>query len=124
MDSRRQSTGSAHGLDGTAANNTLRHTLITSPAALREQRVSKVTAMTAGMDEITQSALTLPADQRAQVANALLASLDDPADSAEVHEAWTEEITSRIDDITSGRIQTIPYDEVKAWLAADRAARR
>ena len=43
--------------------------------------------MSAGLDEITQLALTLPADQRAQVAQALLASLDDLADSAEVHEA-------------------------------------
>ncbi|MBO9522152.1 MAG: addiction module protein [Nocardioidaceae bacterium] len=80
--------------------------------------------MTAGMDEITQLALTLPVDQRAQVAKALLASLDDPADSAEVHEAWTAEIKSRVDDITSGRVQTIPHDEVKARLAADRAARQ
>ncbi|MFT4286546.1 addiction module protein [Nocardioides sp.] len=80
--------------------------------------------MTAGIDEITQLALTLPVDQRAQVANALLASLDDPADSAEVHEAWTAEIKSRVDDITSGRVQTISRDEARALLAADRAARQ
>ena len=80
--------------------------------------------MTAGMDDITQLALTLPADQRAQVANALLASLDDPADSAEVHEAWTVEIKSRVDDITSGRVQTIPHEDVKRQLAERRAARR
>jgi putative addiction module component (TIGR02574 family) len=79
--------------------------------------------MTAGMDDITQLALTLPVDQRAQVASALLASLDDPADSAEVHEAWTAEIKSRVDDITSGRVQTLSRDEVRAQLAADRAAR-
>ena len=79
--------------------------------------------MTAGIDEITQLALTLPVDQRAQVANALLASLDDPADSAEVHQAWTEEIKSRVDDITSGRVRTLSRDEVRAQLAADRAAR-
>ncbi|WP_028653195.1 addiction module protein [Nocardioides halotolerans] len=80
--------------------------------------------MTAGIDEITQLALTLPVDQRAQVANALLASLDDAADSAEVHEAWTAEITSRVDDITSGRVRTLSRDEVRAQLAADRAARQ
>ncbi|MGN6090115.1 MAG: addiction module protein [Actinomycetales bacterium] len=80
--------------------------------------------MAAGIDEITQLALTLPLDQRAQVANTLLASLDDAADSAEVHEAWTAEITSRVDGITSGRVQTISHDEVKAQLAADRAARQ
>ncbi|MFW6599162.1 addiction module protein [Propionibacteriaceae bacterium Y2011] len=80
--------------------------------------------MTSGLDEITQLVLTLPVDQRAQVANALLASLDDPADSAEVHEAWTAEIKSRVDDITSGRVQTLSRDEVRAQLAADRAARQ
>ncbi|HEX3932184.1 MAG TPA: addiction module protein [Nocardioides sp.] len=80
--------------------------------------------MSSGIDEITQLALTLPVDQRAQVANVLLASLDDTADSAEVHEAWTAEIKSRVDDITSGRVQTLSRDEVKAQLAADRAARQ
>jgi putative addiction module component (TIGR02574 family) len=63
-------------------------------------------------------------DQRARVGSALRASLDDPADSAEVHEAWTAEIKSRVDDITIGRVQTISHDEVKAQLAADRAARQ
>lgn len=83
--------------------------------------------MTSGVDEITQLALTLPVDQRAQVANALLASLDDSddsADSAEAHEAWTAEINSRVDDVTGGRVRTISHDEVKAQLAADRAARQ
>ncbi|MDQ6525015.1 addiction module protein [Nocardioides sp. LHD-245] len=80
--------------------------------------------MTTGIDEITQLALTLPVDQRAQVANALLASLDDAADSAEVHEAWTAEIKSRVDDITSGRVQMLSRNEVRAQLAADRAARQ
>ncbi len=80
--------------------------------------------MTAGMDEITQMALTLPADQRAQVANELLASLDDPADPAEVHQAWAAEIESRVDDIVSGRVQTIPHEEVKRNLAERRAARQ
>lgn len=80
--------------------------------------------MTAGIDEITQLALTLPVDQRAQVARALLASLDDPADPSEIHEAWTSEITSRVDDIVSGRVKTIPRAEVSAQLAADRAARQ
>lgn len=80
--------------------------------------------MTAGIDEITQLALTLPVDQRAQVASALLASLDDPADPAEVHEAWTAEIEARVEDIVSGRVQTVSHEEVKRQLAADRAARQ
>lgn len=80
--------------------------------------------MAAGIEEITQLALTLPMDERAKVASALLASLDDPADPAEVHEAWTSEIKSRVDDIVSGRVKTIPRADVRAQLAADRAARQ
>lgn len=80
--------------------------------------------MSAGFEEITQLALTLPVDQRAQVASTLLASLDDPSDSAEVHEAWTAEITSRVDDIVNGRVPTVSRDEVRGQLAADRAARQ
>lgn len=79
--------------------------------------------MTAGIEEVTQLALTLPAAQRAQIANTLLASLDDLADPAEVHQAWTAEIRSRVDDIVSGRVQTVSRGEVRAQLAADRAAR-
>jgi len=80
--------------------------------------------MAAGTDEITQLALTLPTEERAKVASALLASLDDPADPAEIHQAWTSEISSRVDDIVSGRVKTVPRAEVKAQLAADRAARQ
>ncbi|MDN5797911.1 MAG: addiction module protein [Intrasporangium sp.] len=80
--------------------------------------------MAAGIEEITQMALTLPVDGRAKVASVLLASLDDVADPAEVHEAWTSEITSRVDDLVSGRVKTIPRTEVRAQLAADRAARQ
>lgn len=80
--------------------------------------------MASGLDEITQLALTLPVDERAKIARTLLSSLDDPADPAEIHEAWTSEIRSRVDDIVSGRVKTIPRAEVKAQLAADRAARQ
>ena len=80
--------------------------------------------MAAGVDEITQLALTLPVDARAKIASILLSSLDDVSDPSEIHEAWTSEIKSRVDDIVSGRVKTIPRAEVRAQLAADRAARQ
>lgn len=67
----------------------------------------------AGIDEITQLALTLPESERAEVASRLLASLDDVADSGEVHEAWASAIKSRVDDIVSDRMQTILRDDVR-----------
>ena len=37
--------------------------------------------------------------------------------------AWNEEISSRVDDIVSGRVAAIPMSEIKAELAARRATR-
>ncbi len=36
---------------------------------------------------------------------------------------WSAEIDSRVDDIVSGRVEAIPLSEIKAELAARRAAR-
>ncbi|USQ80173.1 addiction module protein [Ornithinimicrobium faecis] len=80
--------------------------------------------MEAGIEEITQLALTLPVNERAEVASQLLASLDEPSDPAEIHRRWTTEITRRVDDVVTGRVQGVPRDEVRKLLAADRAARQ
>ncbi|WP_256838847.1 addiction module protein [Ornithinimicrobium faecis] len=80
--------------------------------------------MEAGIEEITQLALTLPVNERAEVASQLLASLDEPSDPAEIHRGWTTEITRRVDDVVTGRVQGVPRDEVRKLLAADRAARQ
>ena len=75
------------------------------------------------MSEITQqliaSALQLSPQDRAVVASAILASLEgSPKDeSSEVRDAWTDEIRSRIDDIETGRVNTIPSSE--AWKMID-----
>ena len=81
--------------------------------------------MTATIQEITEAALLLPEPQRAELADTLLGSLDDStADPYQIESAWTQEIRTRLDDIVTGRVNTIPWDEVKALLAADRSARQ
>lgn len=55
-------------------------------------------------------ALELPATERAALAHDLLASLDGPAD-ADTAEAWEAEITARLDDLQSGKVQTVEPDE-------------
>jgi putative addiction module component (TIGR02574 family) len=80
--------------------------------------------MVAGFEEITQVALTLPLDERAKVASALLASLDEPADDpAEVEAAWATEIDRRARDVLSGKVEGIPWDTIRAELAERRRAR-
>ena len=75
------------------------------------------------MPESTQqliaSALQLNPADRAFVANAILASLDglDDNEQSDVRDARSDEIRSRIDDIDSGRVKTIPSTE--AWKVID-----
>jgi putative addiction module component (TIGR02574 family) len=68
--------------------------------------------------ELLKKALALPPEARAALAGSLLESLDDePADEG-VEAAWNEEIKRRIEEIDSGKVQMIPYEEVRRRLAA------
>ena len=55
-------------------------------------------------------ALELPESDRAALAHDLLASLDGPAD-ADAEQAWENEIAKRLDELHSGKAQTIDADE-------------
>lgn len=66
--------------------------------------------------------MNLPPSVRKDVALRLLESLE-VSDDDSIDEAWTIEIGSRVDDILTGKVETIPHAEVVARLAADRAAR-
>ncbi len=73
--------------------------------------------------EFYQAGLALPPSVRKDVALRLLESIE-VADPESVDAAWTEEIGSRVDEILSGNVETIPGEQVFAELAARRAARQ
>jgi putative addiction module component (TIGR02574 family) len=74
--------------------------------------------MTAEVSELLKKALALPPEARAELADSLLESLDaEPADEG-VEAAWSVEIQRRIEEIDSGKVQMIPYEEVRRRLAA------
>jgi putative addiction module component (TIGR02574 family) len=60
-------------------------------------------------EEIETIALQLPRDQRAYLAERLIASLDDDAD---VEEAWAAEIRRRVAEIRAGAAETNDASEV------------
>jgi putative addiction module component (TIGR02574 family) len=67
--------------------------------------------MATRLPDITSAALNLPPDQRAQLAQQLLASLDrDP----EIEAAWDEEIRRRVAELEAGTAKTIPAEQVFA----------
>ena len=74
--------------------------------------------MTPDVSDLLKKALALPAEARAALAGSLLESLDDDPPEAGVEAAWDEEIKRRIEEIDSGKVQMIPYEEVRRRIAA------
>ena len=81
-------------------------------------RPSVNVSMTTEVSDILKKALALPHEARAAIAGSLLESLNDaPADEG-VEAAWSEEIKRRIEEVDSGKVQLIPYEEVRRRLMA------
>ncbi len=74
--------------------------------------------MSPELDELLKRAMALPPEERAAMANSLLESLDETADE-DAEAAWDDEIKRRVDDIRSGRVKTIPGEEVLRQLAEE-----
>jgi len=62
--------------------------------------------------ELLKQALTLPDKERAELASSLIDSLD-PIVDPDAELAWQQEIARRLEDVESGRVKTIPWDEVQ-----------
>ena len=60
--------------------------------------------------QILQAALQLPANDRCQLVEMLQASLPP---RSELSKEWLEEIERRSEEIRSGKVQGIPWEEVK-----------
>lgn len=67
------------------------------------------------IDEILDNALKQPETNRARIAEALIASLDAPADRG-VELAWQTEFDKRLREIDSGVIKCISWEEVRDRL--------
>ena len=72
--------------------------------------------MTHEADELLKKALELSPGERAELAGSLIESLDE-ADEG-VTEAWNEEIARRIEELDTGKVKTIPWDEVRRKVTA------
>jgi len=79
--------------------------------------------MTLSASEFYEAGMALPPSVRKDLALQLLESIE-VADQESVDEAWSVEIGSRMDDILSGTVKTIPGEQVFAELAERRAARQ
>jgi putative addiction module component (TIGR02574 family) len=73
--------------------------------------------MTPQVSELLEKALELSTQERGLLAARLIDSLDDEPEEEGVEAAWGEEIKRRVDDIRSGRVKTIPGEQVLRELA-------
>jgi putative addiction module component (TIGR02574 family) len=60
-------------------------------------------------EDLESAALRLPREQRARLAERLIASLDE---DAQIEQVWAAEIRRRVEDLRSGAVQTIPGEQV------------
>lgn len=68
--------------------------------------------MTSQSAKLLEDALSLPESDRADLAAQLIDSLD-PGSDPDAEAAWAEEIKRRIDEIDSGTVKPIPWDEAR-----------
>lgn len=69
--------------------------------------------MAANLDELEKQARSLPAEERASLAESLLQSLH-TSHVAEVEAAWAAEIERRVAAYARGEAKTVPAEEVFA----------
>lgn len=65
------------------------------------------------IQELEAEALKLPVHERARLAEALIASLDE---EDEIADAWTEEAERRYEELRSGAVEGIPSEDVFSRL--------
>lgn len=76
--------------------------------------------MTPQVSELLEKALALSSEERGLLVDRLVESLDNEPAEPGVEAAWDEEINRRIEDIRSGRVKTIPGEQVLGRLKARR----
>ena len=78
--------------------------------------------MVSDFDEILRTALALPAEARAMLADRLLESLDGPGQER-IDALWAEEAERRLREIEEGKVETIDGELVMQRLRSRRKQR-
>lgn len=74
-------------------------------------------------EAVLKEALTLPEDDRADIAGALLESLQ-PAEEADVEAGWRQEVAARVAALDAGEVETLPWEELRNRLFTRLRERR
>lgn len=74
--------------------------------------------MTPQVAELLEKAMVLSTHERGQLIDRLIETLDDGPAEEGVEAAWKAEIKRRVEDIRSGRVKTVPAEQVLGRLQA------
>lgn len=74
-------------------------------------------------ETLLQEALTLPDNERAEIAGALLESLE-PGPEEDVETAWRQEVAARVAALETGDVTTTPWEEIRDQFLARLSERR
>ncbi len=69
--------------------------------------------------ELRRELLTLPVEERQQLADELYESLIDSAVDPDWERAWSSEIDQRMDDVVAGRVELVDAEDVHGELRSD-----
>ena len=69
-------------------------------------------SMTHEAEALLEKALSLPENERAELASNLIASLDTNVDP-DTDAAWQEEVARRAREVSSGKVTTVSWDQVQ-----------
>lgn len=75
--------------------------------------------MTQKSQVVLDEALKLTVHERAEVAEQLIASLDEGPDT-EVEQAWQEEVQRRLQQVERGEVKTVSWEKVQKRLRHGR----
>ena len=74
-------------------------------------------------ETVLQEALTLPEEERAEIAGALLESLDSAEDPG-IEAAWRQEVAARVAALETGKVEMTPWAEIRDRFLARLSERR
>jgi putative addiction module component (TIGR02574 family) len=74
-------------------------------------------------ETLLQEALSLPGNERAEIAGALLESLE-PMPGVDVETAWRQEVADRVTALEAGEVKTTSWEEIRDQLLARLSERR
>jgi putative addiction module component (TIGR02574 family) len=79
--------------------------------------------MTRNAKTLLQDALTLAEQNRAEIAGALLESLE-PSLEVDVESAWRQEVAARVAALDAGEVETTPWEAIRDRFLARLSDRR